>query len=1088
MRILRPLAAAVLTLLPLAGCSVSSDGDAGAGTGTLFVRSCSLGCTNGAGGDQVFCSVVNTFQNQEISILFSEPVDLFSVNTSSFRVTDVSNGTTPSGQFFADPLDPRRLIFRPSLSFDQNGNPIFGFEKDKAYEIFIPGTAQGDAPPYIRSIGGRPNQSRVQCTIKTSEGIIDPVPGLPSVEILAIQVALDENGDPIFDEDGEPVIPKDENGNPIYKVAPKNPELKHVWRNTDIRFDFNDIMNVATLVNPATGEAPFITVQMDEDGTLSTLADRTPVEGSFTFAVDQESLKTFLTFTPDLPFPSAGQDAPLSPRRIAVTIPTSVQDLVANPVLPDNGGGTTGMVPELSEFDETTLPDADGEDFANPDNEDIARSGAFWGGGRLAPGITGGPGRVGDLKVPGGVSVLLDTDSQKFPLGVDDGFSLPQVPDILGNPDPTGGGDPGLVDDALDFPVEVTITDGAFPFSVLEVVSGGSLRLEGANPARVWSRGTLNVKAGGEIDLVGATPDPIDSMAVLNPDLEIPPKVNASNGALGGFGADRFDMTGTEILNIGGDDHDARENPGADPHGRKGQGVGMVGFKGGGPGGMKHPSRYPVADDSWPPDNNNHGVTFNVTVSGGFSDPDDYCRSLIVGQAGGGGAYATDGGTGHAESFQSTADFPAGGSNTPQDTPGGDSDEIGLEPPDENNQGYILRKLEWPLGNLRGGTGGGGGSNHPLGTSVTGYAGSNTDDCLNEDGSKSKFDNWHDHSGAQGGYGGGALHLVSGKTLDIDGLIDMRGGNGGTPRGAVPPDPPFFHDWGQYAMPGGGGSGGALRMVALVVDIANTNNPNDPHIDLTGGTGGAGFAGATLGGQGGTGLLRIEDQAGLVDRSVIADDVAPFEPSDDSLGWISVAPGELKTIPRHRPDSMSASSSCWMRPDGNFFGLTFVEDEEDPDTGDPEKMGWNMNVIWDTGSGEVEIPFRGANTMFMGSFENEFGKLLGYDLDVGETAAPLVVRFQGARFSGDTGDDDDNDTDLICDLDLNDPDTGITPGSVTPWVDHPALLNTFETRPNMVRFVVVFDGTVDVDNNDTPGLTLANIKGVTGLGIRVVPD
>jgi hypothetical protein len=1067
MRTLRPLAAAGLALLlPLAGCSPSSSNSAVDDfNGDLYVVSCSLGCTNGVGGEQVFCSIVNTFQNQELAVLFSEPIELFSVNTSSFRVVNVNNGTSPSGQFFLDPINPKRLVFRPSLSFDQNGNPIFGFEANTTYQITIPGVSQGDNPPYVTSITGRLNQSRMQCTILTSEGIIDPVPGLPTVQMFVDQVTYDGNGDPDGFNLGVEVL--------------KDPEVIDVFRSTAIDFLFNDIMNVATLLNPATGQSPFILIETDTDGSLATLGDREPVAGTFTFSVDQEKLQTHLNFVSLEPFPSGGSDA-LSPRRTAITITSSVQDLVSNPILPENGGGTTGFVPELAQFAEVTLPADGGEGFVNGDNEDARRSGAFWGSGRLAPGLTGGAGQLGDLLVLSGSAVVLNTDSQTFPLTMADGVPIAHVANILGNPDPTGGGDPGQVDDADDFPTSATITDGGFSFSALNMAAGGALRLEGVNSGRLWSRGEGIIEAGATLDMSGVTPSPTDSMTDINPETDKGFVTNAANGADGGHGADRFDL-GDNTLMVGlGGESDALDNAGADPDGRDGGGVGRSGGPGSkaeGIGGLHNPARYPTINlESEPTNNNNHGVTFNISTANEFGLNDSQCRAKIVGQSGSGGAYATDGEVGHSTSTDPTAQFPSGASNTPPDTPGGDSTALGLAPPDENNVGYVLRKLEWPLGNLRGGSAGGGGANHPFGSWVAGFDGANQNDCIGPSGT-SDFVGWHDHSGSQGGYGGGALHFVSGKKLVIDGRIDMRGGNGGSSRNPQVPDPPLVHDWGQYSMPGGGGSGGALKLRSLVVDIANSGD----RILMDGGDGGSGFAGQTLGGKGGTGLLRIEDQAGLVDRALIADDVSPFDPLDttNSLAFISVAPGVLALVPRNRPDSMSASSSCWMRPSVNFSSLSFTTDEDDPDTGDPALMGWNMNVIWDTGGGEVLVPFRGANTLFLGSFENEFGKLLGYDLDVGETAAPLVVRFQGARATV---------FDSLCDLDLNDPNAGIVAGSVTPWVDHPALLNTFSPAPNMIRFTVVFDGTVDTPGGDVPGTVLPNIKGVTGLFIRATPD
>ena len=135
------LATGLLTFPLLAACSVGGENEAGVFGGQMHVVSCSLGCTSGQGGQQVFCSVINVFQNQEIAVFFAEPVDLFSVNTSSFRVVNVANGTSPTGQFLLDPTNARRLIWRPSLTFDQLGNPQFGLLPNTSYQVTIPGAS-----------------------------------------------------------------------------------------------------------------------------------------------------------------------------------------------------------------------------------------------------------------------------------------------------------------------------------------------------------------------------------------------------------------------------------------------------------------------------------------------------------------------------------------------------------------------------------------------------------------------------------------------------------------------------------------------------------------------------------------------------------------------------------------------------------------------------------------------------------------------------------------------------------------------------------------------------------------------------------
>ena len=91
-----------------------------------------------------------------------------------------------------------------------------------------------------------------------------------------------------------------------------------------------------------------------------------------------------------------------------------------------------------------------------------------------------------------------------------------------------------------------------------------------------------------------------------------------------------------------------------------------------------------------------------------------------------------------------------------------------------------------------------------------------------------------------------------------------------------------------------------------------------------------------------------------------------------------------------------------------------------------------------------------------------------------------MVRFQGARIAGAFD---------RCNLDLNDPTSGLNKASVTPWVDHPGLLNDFGFKPNIIRFVVIFDGTNVPADSDTPGQILSdNILGVTNLWIRTLPD
>ncbi len=148
---------------------------AGAGApapaGEMFIESCNLGCSNGSGGQEVTCDVFHIYASQEIRVRFSKPVDLGSVDSSSFRIVDVTNGIVAVGTFLLDEVDSRTLIFRPDLHFDGAGNPVWGFESNSPYQILIPGEAQGDSAPLIQSTDGFANQSRMSCTVLTDLGV-----------------------------------------------------------------------------------------------------------------------------------------------------------------------------------------------------------------------------------------------------------------------------------------------------------------------------------------------------------------------------------------------------------------------------------------------------------------------------------------------------------------------------------------------------------------------------------------------------------------------------------------------------------------------------------------------------------------------------------------------------------------------------------------------------------------------------------------------------------------------------------------------------------------------------------------------------
>jgi hypothetical protein len=1019
-----------------------SSGSSGKNLGTMFVESCSLGCTNGKGGEQVFCAIVNTYQNQEISILFSEDVDLASVSASSFRVVNVANGTTPVGTFLIDPFNAKRLVFRPDLSFDLLGNPEFGLEPDTSYQITLPGEAQGDTPPFIESIGGRRNQSRVDCTILTDQGIVDPVPGPPQLDI-TVDVVTD------YDADGNPIdfdfdVPAD--------------GAENVSRTSDIVFTFHDIMNVATLLNPSTGEATFITVSIDPDGQLGTTDDRVPVTGTFFYNLDLERLETILVFRPTDGYPSAGS----APRRIVINVPEGVLDLAGNSVTPESGGGIIAFQPERVAFPPLELPREGGEDFSTQELYDASESGAAWGSGKLAHSTTSSSGRLGHLRVRSGESVVLDTDSQAFPLEN-------EPLDVIGNADAQG-----------DFPTTVTVTDGTFEFTSIQIDNGGQLSFTGSNPPRLLSRGPIVVDGGGLISAAGGAASAHTSN-VPKP-AENPDETNGIGGpdaGDGGYGADRWDATGAQydILRSKG----AISNPGAVTTGRNGSGVGDDAAEvSRGRGGVRFPLDFPI----------NSNLSGSADIAFLIDEIATTCYVRMVGNAGTGGGYSLPTEAVVSASSDPIADDPAGDQN--QDlagTPGaGQVSGLNLEPPDINNTDYLIRLLNpnppvtsgglsYPY-YLRGGAGGGGGGMHP-------YGGKSGEDFIE---GKCKIDGltawieWHDHSGGAGGGGGGGIQLRSGTNVSVEGRVDASGGDGGS---SVAPGSGTADLTTDFASPGGAASGGSILVQSTQIALGASTG----RLDATGGTGGQGQGILMIvnGGDGSPGLIRLEDASSrtpLAMNQQYAISILPFDDGGvdgdfdadgdyagpgDSVNWLSAAPGAFVDSP-YRPESYSGAVSCWIRPSGNFYSLNFADDIGT----DPDEMGWNMDVYWMGDTAGDLIPFRGDNGGIFGGndFETEFGNTLNHADDAGAAISPICVRFQGVRLTGVTND--------LCDVDLN--GANVVSGSLTPWVDHPSKLNEFAILPNAIRFCVIFDLATEV------GASATNVHGVTNLIIRANPD
>lgn len=915
---------------------VVQTGDGGIGASTMAVVKCTLGCNNGLTSGQVSCGTLNIFVNQEIVVDFSQDVDISTVNKNTFQVVEVATGKAPTGSFSLDPDQPFRLIFRPQLTFNSAGNPIFGLNAGESYTIRIPGQAQ-DPPPYIRSVTGANNQQRLQCTVAATEGIVDPVPGAPTVEVFVdVVTSYDSNGDPATILTNQPAD-----------------GAENVFRDSKITLRFDDIMNPATLVNPVSGESDFITVSIDPDGNVLDSSDQLAVEGTFGIVIGGTSGSTSadpvttVTFTPDNGFPSAGTGA--LPRQVVVSLPSAIVDLGGNAL---TNPGLVVFTPEVLTFDPIALPDG-GEQFDGSSNIDSVRSGTSVQGGLLVPGISGGSGFLGDLIVDTGETLVLctDADCSEVPeavsmfTGVD---VLPLDGAVLPN------GDPGMF----------TVTDGIFEFSSVTVRAGATLIFVGENPARLFARGEMLIQ--GLVDVSGAAPPDNEPNGHSSSDLVGGDGgLGGPSGGNGGRGGDWPDSTGNlELLGANG-------VPNPDFLSLDGETGGPVGgvasFQGGGglgagPGSVHWPEALPTGVDV--------GDFGDVEFSNLLT-----CSSDQVAAGGGGGAYATDGGGGLAIAPVLTG-FPGPAIPTPP-TAGGASADIGLTD--------TVRTLDPELGFLRGGAGGGGGG---MSVHLTRTNGSPLQCTIPIGGAPELLlFSYIQHSGAGGGGAGGAIQLNAGNLLRIEDQVLARGGDGGNSFLIFTPG---SGDTDRSAAPGGAGAGGAVLAQAPNLQLGGTPG----RIDVTGGEGGFG-PGTTFeksrGGDGGTGLVRLESSGLSAENE--APKIFPFDLGEpDSATFLSV--GTIATK-NSGPSAFSGMTSCWTRPEGTFFSVQFKDDVLD-EFGDIVEPGWDMIVRFSI-PGLEETSFRLPNDFFGGlSMEESEGTNLK-----GADGAPIVVRFQGVRVVGD---------------------------------------------------------------------------------------
>ncbi len=847
----------------IAGCS-----GGGGGGSSMAVRSCSLACSDSAGnpGAQVSCGVTNVTMNQEIRLSFSSEVDPISVTNNTFQMVEIGTGKTPAGTFSLDPNDARTLVYRPQLTFDSTGNPIFGLSEGQSYILKVPGRVLDPLGPYIRNRIGTPNTTRLQCTLVAS-GLSDPKPGRPRVTVTVDQVTgYDANGVPnAF----------------AFNVPAQGAE--DVFRNTPMRLVFDDVMNPGTLANPVTNSSSFIRVFVDANGNLADSSDRVRITGTYSVTIDQSSLRTTVIFTPSGSLPSAGAD-PDNLRKIVIDLSPQIADIGGLTLI---NAGLVAFTPEQIALDQIVFT----EPFNGNTIEDTQRTGTPWGAGLTEPGIGGGSGRLGDLVVAPGAVVELDTDSEDFSAFGTEVYNPANV---------------------IDRPANLVVTDGVFEFARLRVDAGGILRFKGSKPARLFVRGEASIQ--GLIDVSG-TSGRLQNSAFL-PGGE--GGQSGPNGGDGGAGGSRPDGSAF-FLGQGG-----TPNVGVGPsnvldaatyvhvNGKDGGGVPFPStvapaptLIGGGSGGLAWPQ--PTAANPslhMPADPND--------VSGLQTDSFQLCQNVVPAASGGGGSHAIPGGAGEAL----IAGVPITPTTPAPDAPGGADLQI-----DDD-----VRTLSPELGYLRGGGGGGGGGAHLQLTQVSGTPLADCSLPLTPPGPVAIL-TYVAHSAAGGGGGGGGLQLVAGRRLVQSGILDASGGDGGS--GTFPPEPGDSTNLAQGGGGGAGGSILLQSQLITVSGVPNRINISGglggdgsgrPFFPVQ----------PARGGNGSPGLLRWEASTPPVigteqiKISPSASDLLAIY--GGAVAVEDIFTGAVWNPPVEAPQGWSGAQSCWVRPSGPFFRLEFEED------------------------------------------------------------------------------------------------------------------------------------------------------------------
>ncbi|MHC4261257.1 MAG: Ig-like domain-containing domain [Planctomycetota bacterium] len=1068
--------AVLIGMATLASCGGGSSTTADSIGSGMKIVSCSLGCATTLPGP-VSCSQNQVFVNQELAIEFTQPVDPSSLNSLSFRVVS-ETGSSPQGEYVVDPQNPRRAIYRPKVTFGSDGLPIFGFDPNLSYTVSIPAPGGSTANFFfVESVTGAKNSKPLECTLLPTLGVADVVPGPPVVTIFVEEIV-----------DGA-----------IASVTNILETQPGVSTSSRLRFEFDDVMNPATLVNTVTQQSAFIDVRVDIDGILTDNTDQLPIPGSFSIDIDDALGKnsTTVLFTPASTFPTAGVDDGGPPRQIVVVLPPAITDLGGNSLA--NAGEysfTTTTQPEAIQeafdlaFDAGVTGEQDFQD-ANLDGQssgmliqaDYVFPEATGGGiagpfqGRLLRGLGGGNGRLGDLVVEPGEEVVLSTGPIPTFFGkglttgpvevggvitaynvstqITDDYPIDPFPDVNGfewyeDGDPTTGPGQSVVE----------VTDGVFEFASVVVKAGARLTFVGETPPRVFVRGTLDVdglvraegsSARTDVNSIGEYDENPGSGPKPGPDtngngvadgLGSVGAAGGPGGGDGGSGGSRSDVPAFIGLGPSGGGVANAAPGGSFPWGEPGFASAPADLTLDGTAGEGRNGESPSGGNDFGagPAGGRFPVPFPGQTTGQLEDfgglvTNSFCQSVQFGPGGAGGSFSAPG---ESPTYVVPPGLaPLGGVVIP-DLPVGSSDLLvaaGLEL-DPSRGGALI-----------GGAGGGGGG--------TGSAYAKTSglpfNCSNGNpaiaGGQLQFLEFVDALAGGGGGGGGAIQIQAGNLIEVNGAISTRGGAGGGLTGVDVPTR-------GAAAPGGGGSGGSILLQAYQLDLADFPGI----VDVSGGDGGFTQPIGSNGGKGGPGVVRLENGFSLASKpepfSLFAtsamlpeNEVTKVAPSLSLTNPSGVGGpffiDDVLALEGFEPNTTGPGArfgvqTCWLVPQNEAFAVEFQGDSV---VDGQVVLGWDLKL--ELGSAVAGTPLgsaTGAVVSFRSDEESPLSPFTGglsLEQAAGNSIAtsPIAVRFQGARAVEPIDDP--------CQLFLSGPASPLLQGSLTPWLSSPAEVSEY---------------------------------------------